>query len=109
MKNHITVKSSLFTLILALIAISTVAIAAVMDKPTETPTTYYYNGPSADYKDHVMDPSNWDISKKVDVACNGKSEIPCTIAVPDGKTLSDYLQELGSPDVVSQNASSYRE
>lgn len=98
MKHNFAVKASLFTLILALIAIGTFAAVAVMKKDvetkTQTSTNYFYNGPSNNLATDVMNPALWGTSQAAGLSCGHETQIPCSIPVESGKTISQRLTEL---------------
>jgi len=95
-RKKIAVKASLFTLILALMV--TIAYAAVTNKGEDSmpqsSTTYFYNGPSNDLENDVMDPAKWGTSQSSGLSCGHSTEIPCSLSVPAGKTISQRLTEL---------------
>ncbi|MFD2599048.1 hypothetical protein ACFSQ3_08790 [Sphingobacterium corticis] len=84
MKNTFVVKTSLFTLILALIAIGTFAFNAVMNKngakvkkPEFGNQTWHYTGGSnpADFNK----PQNWELGTSP-VTCDAIQEVPCQLS-----------------------------
>jgi len=99
MKNKFAVKASLFTLILALLAIGTFAAVAVMKKDVvsvdKVSTTYYYNGPSTNLASNVMNPANWSPSQNSSFTCGQPTEIPCSLDVPSDKSIEEHLDDLG--------------
>lgn len=113
MKNNFAVKASLFTLILALLAIGTFAAVAVMKK-NETPvvakasTTFYYNGPSTNLATNVMNPNNWSPSQDSGFTCGQPTEIPCSLDVPSDKTIEDHLEDLDNLAAVQEASPSKR-
>lgn len=101
MKNIKFVKAALFTLILAFMAIGTFAIAKeVMKKDviaeTQTATTYFYNGPSNNLPVDVMNASYWSTSQAEGMECGHPTDIPCSLPVETGKTISQKLSELNN-------------
>jgi len=111
MKHTFAVKASLFTLILALLAIGTYAASVVMKKDipsiVKASTTYYYNGPSTNLESNVMDPANWSPSQNSNFTCGPQTEIPCSLDVPSDKSINEHLDDLGDLEGV-QSATSTR-
>ncbi|QRY57198.1 hypothetical protein [Sphingobacterium siyangense] len=110
--NKFAVKASLFTLILALLAIGTYAAVAVMKKNVpsvvKTSTTYYYNGPSTNLSTNVMDPANWSPSQNSSFTCGQPTDIPCSLDVPSDQSIDEHLDDLGSLSAVQSAAPSRR-
>lgn len=84
MRTNQIVKASLFTLILALMAIGTMAIAEVMkkEKPVKeeravATVTWYFN-PSEPTQNPNL-PSNYTLNPPAGVSCGGDSDILCSI------------------------------
>lgn len=104
MKQTFAVKASLFTLILALLAIGTYAAVAVMKKEVpavvKASTTYYYNGPSSNLESNVMNPTNWSPSQNSNFTCGQSTKIPCSLDVPANQSIADHLDELGDIEAV---------
>ncbi len=100
MKHKFAVKASLFTLILALLAIGTYAASVVMKKDlpstVKASTTYYYNGPSTNLESNVMDPANWSPSQNSNFTCGQPTKIPCSLDVPSDKSIEQHLDDLGT-------------
>lgn len=102
--QKITVKASLLTLILALMV--TFTIAAVMKNGNDqknvvvpkkfTTTTFYYNGPATATESELKDHNNWDEVQDNGLSCGTALPIPCSMEVPDEKTVSEYLTQLGT-------------
>lgn len=78
----------------------TLTIAAVMKKDnvvlTQAPTTFFYNGPSTDLANDVMDPAKWSTSQASGLSCGHPTDIPCSLSVPAGKTIAQRLTELNN-------------
>lgn len=112
MKNKLAVKASLFTLILALLAIATYAASVVMKKDVplteKASTTYYYNGPSTDLESNVMDPSNWSPSQNSNFTCGQPTSIQCSLDVPSDKSIEQHLDDLGDLPAVQDAAPTRR-
>ena len=106
MKNTFAVKTSLFTLILALIAIGTFAFTVVMkkedNKPANTPflnQTWYFTGGSSD---DPTDPSLYSTNPPSD-GCPTPLEKICEVQAPDnGQEQPDMEAQAGSQTVRSQ-------
>lgn len=88
MRSHLNVKASLFTLILAFIAIGTVAIGAVMnsnkavkevEETSVTTTTWYFTGGE---HDDPLDPDNYSLTPPA-TACDHVKEQICEINAPN--------------------------
>lgn len=98
MNKKLIVKASLFTIILAFMVGGMFAIAAVMKKEVasakQTPTTYYYNGPSTNLSVDIMDSNYWSTTQNDDLTCDHPTEIPCSLSVEAGKSISQKLTEL---------------
>lgn len=112
MKQSLAVKASLFTLILALLAIGTYAASVVMKKDVSSvvkaSTTYYYNGPSTNLSTNVMDPANWSPSQNSSFTCGQPTDIPCSLDVPSDQSIDEHLDDLGSLSAVQSAAPSRR-
>ena len=112
MKNTFAVKTSLFTLILALIAIGTFAFTAVMNKTkipaTKLVSTYHFTGDSND-EGQFSDIENWQPGPASD-ACGSTGEKPCEINVEanDLAELQTYLSGMSNQAVLQLNPSSRR-
>ncbi len=103
MKNTFAVKTSLFTLILALIAIGTFAFTAVMNKtiaPATIQNTFHYIGDS-EAPNAFSDVSNWE--QGGGDACGFEGNKPCQITVEanDLSELQDYLSGMDNNTVLS--------
>lgn len=98
MRSHLNVKASLFTLILAFIAIGTVAIGAVMnsnkavkevEETSVTTTTWYFKGGDPE------SPSSYSTSPEDAPPCTGVPQTICTLEAPangDEPNFSEIIQ-----------------
>ncbi|WP_166333053.1 hypothetical protein [Sphingobacterium chungjuense] len=112
MKNTFALKTSFFTLILALIAIGTFAFTAVMNK-AKTPankavSTYHFTGDSND-EGQFSDIENWEPGPATD-ACGDRGEKPCEISVEanDLDELETFLSGMSNQAVLQLNPNSKR-
>lgn len=98
MRSHLNVKASLFTLILAFIAIGTVAIGAVMnsnkavkeiEETSVTTTTWYFKGTSMS---EVFTATEWQ-DTPIDLSdCSTKENpLPCVYEVSD-QNIADPIE-----------------
>lgn len=60
-------------------------------------TTYFYNGPSSNLATNIMDHTKWNTSQNSSFECDPEADtVPCSIEVPEDKSIDQYLQELGN-------------
>lgn len=98
MRSHLNVKASLFTLILAFIAIGTVAIGAVMnsnkavkevEETSVTTTTWYFTGTSIS---EVFTASKWQNTDPMNTSCTDEPRpLPCVYEVSD-QNIADPIE-----------------
>ena len=113
MRTNLTVRASLLTLILAFFAIGTFALTKVVMKKEavsvkQTPTTFFYNGPSTNLSVDIMNPAYWGTAQAAGLECGHPTEIPCSLPVEAGKTISQKLTELNNLAGVQANTSTRR-
>lgn len=87
------------TVVLGLVfAINERTVAKDETKVKQTPTTYYYNGSSASLATNIMIASNWSTTQAPQFTCedNQNLDVPCSLQVPAGKTISQHLTDLGN-------------
>lgn len=101
------VRALLFTLTLAFFAVGTIAIAKeVMKKEVasvkQTPTTYYYNGPANNPAVDVINPAYWSTTQATGFSCGHETDIPCSLSVPVGETITSVLDDLGDFNAVKE-------
>lgn len=75
------------------------AVVAESDKVPAT-TTYFYNGPSTNLPANVMNPLNWSTSQNPAFECGDVTNIPCSLDIPEDKSISEHLDDLGDVDAV---------
>ncbi|MFD2742406.1 MULTISPECIES: hypothetical protein [Sphingobacterium] len=111
MKNTFAVKTSLFTLILALIAIGTFAFTAVMNKQSvgtnKLQNTFHFVGDSED-PGQFSEIENW--REGTSNACGTVGQKPCEITVEANNLdeLATYLSGMDNEAVLDINPSSKR-
>ncbi|ERJ57688.1 hypothetical protein [Sphingobacterium paucimobilis] len=76
----------------------------------QAPTTYYYNGPSASLATNIMVASNWSTTQAPQFTCEDDQnlDVPCSLQVPAGKTISQHLTDLGNLSAVEAATSTRR-
>ncbi|MDR2284913.1 MAG: hypothetical protein LBE37_16990 [Sphingobacterium sp.] len=112
MKRIKTVRTSLFTLILAFFAIGTFAIAnEVMNKENveQAEVPYYYIGPQTSNMITLKNPANWQTSQPAEFNCGGEEEVPCSIPATSASHLQTKLSTASTLDDVLAIASNRRE
>lgn len=81
---------------------------SVEDNIVKAPTTYFYNGPAINLSSNVMNASNWSTSQATGLSCGYPTEIPCSLNVPEGKSISTHLSDLGNLSGVKSATSTRR-
>ena len=66
-------------------------------------TTYYYTGPDNFSDGDIETPGNWK-EMQDDFTCSPGNQIPCSLEVPEDKTIAEHLQDLGDASDILADA-----
>ncbi|WP_286778653.1 MULTISPECIES: hypothetical protein [Sphingobacterium] len=110
MKNKFAVKASLFTLILALLAIGTYAAGVVMKndndkKEVKFTTTWFYKGGNSNAE--ILNVDNWERSDtgSPHEQCDQGTDLPCSVnnAPENESDFQDYLNSRGVSGIMQDS------